>query len=87
MLVKITQPPQRGRVHAMRIMLTILKCTGGPPKEVKPRYQLCRTVFHSLSFRRSRPSQGRGRLSPIVPRRRPIGREGKEREKKKKKKG
>jgi hypothetical protein len=30
---------------------TILKCTGGPPNEVKPRYQVWRTVFQSLGLR------------------------------------
>lgn len=28
-------------------ILTILKCTGGPPKEVKPRYQFSRMVFQN----------------------------------------
>jgi hypothetical protein len=28
---------------------TILKCTGGPPNDVKPRYQVSLTVFHTLT--------------------------------------
>lgn len=32
-----------------RVHPTILKCTGGPPNEVKPMCQFCRTVLPSLS--------------------------------------
>ncbi len=31
--------------------LTILKCTGGPPNEVNPRYQVSLTVFQSLELK------------------------------------
>jgi len=41
--------PLESRVLLELRWLTILKCTGGPPKDVKPRYHVSLTVFQNLA--------------------------------------
>jgi hypothetical protein len=51
LVAKLTKPSISARGGKMRftgcLTLTILKCTGGPPKDVKPRYQFSLIVFQN----------------------------------------
>jgi len=48
LVMELATNPLAVSIDSIATRLTILKCTGGPPNEVNPRYQVSRTVFQSL---------------------------------------